>query len=67
MDFSQRAQHAILALSFIVLGLTGFAFEIPRFLYRAPLGIGRKASGAGAIAWLDVVLLLAGARIMSDT
>ncbi len=29
MDFSQRAQHFVLALSFIVLALTGFALKFP--------------------------------------
>lgn len=60
MDFCQRAQHFILALSFIVLALTGFALKFPDSWIAHLLG-----ADEGIRRWghriAGVVLLLAGA------
>jgi formate dehydrogenase gamma subunit len=60
MDFSQRAQHFVLAFSFIVLALTGFALKFPDSWIARLLG-----SDEGIRRWghriAGVVLLLAGA------
>jgi formate dehydrogenase gamma subunit len=60
MDVSQRAQHLVLALSFMVLALTGFALKFPDSWIARLLG-----SDEGIRRWghriAGVVLLLAGA------
>jgi formate dehydrogenase gamma subunit len=60
MDVSQRAQHWVLAVSFIVLALTGFALKFPDSWIARLLG-----SDEGIRHWAHriagVVLLLAGA------
>jgi formate dehydrogenase gamma subunit len=60
MDFSQRAQHFVLAFSFIVLALTGFALKFPDSWIAVLLG-----SNEGLRRWghriAGVVLLLSGA------
>jgi len=60
MDYSQRAQHFVLAFSFIVLALTGFALKFPNSWIAHLLG-----SEEGIRRWghrmAGVVLLLAGA------
>lgn len=60
MDFSQRAQHFVLALSFILLAVTGFALKFPNSWIAHLFG-----SGEGLRSWCHriagVVLLLAGA------
>ena len=60
MDFSQRAQHFVLALSFIILAVTGFALKFPNSWIAHLFG-----SGEGLRSWCHriagVVLLLAGA------
>jgi formate dehydrogenase gamma subunit len=59
MDFSQRAQHFVLALSFIILALTGFALKFPDSWIAMLLG-----SDEGIRRWghriAGVVLLLTG-------
>jgi formate dehydrogenase gamma subunit len=60
MDFSQRAQHLVLALSFIVLALTGFALKFPDSWIASLLGSDESLRRWGhRIA--GVILLLAGA------
>jgi formate dehydrogenase gamma subunit len=60
MDFSQRAQHFVLAISFIVLALTGFALKYPDSWIARLLGSDESIRRWGhRIAGL--VLLLAGA------
>ncbi len=60
MDFSQRAQHFVLAFSFILLALTGFALKFPDSWIARLLG-----SDEGIRRWghriAGIVLLLAGA------
>ena len=60
MDFSQRAQHFVLAFSFIVLALTGFALKFPDSWVAVLLG-----SNEGIRRWghrvAGVILLLTGA------
>jgi formate dehydrogenase gamma subunit len=60
MDFSQRAQHFVLAFSFILLALTGFALKFPDSWIARLLG-----SDEGIRRWghriAGVVLLLVGA------
>jgi formate dehydrogenase gamma subunit len=60
MNFSQRAQHFILAFSFVLLALTGFALKFPDSWIAHLLG-----SDEGIRRWghriAGVVLLLAGA------
>jgi cytochrome b subunit of formate dehydrogenase len=60
MNFSQRAQHALLALSFIALAVTGFALKYPDSWIAGMLGSSepfRRASHRVAA----VILLLTGA------
>jgi len=60
MDFSQRAQHFILALSFILLAVTGFALKFPDSWIAHLLGSDENVRRWGhRIA--GIVLLLAGA------
>jgi formate dehydrogenase gamma subunit len=60
MDFSQRAQHFVLAFSFILLALTGFALKFPDSWIAHLLGSDESIRRWGhRIA--GVVLLLAGA------
>src|SRR5665213_1384269 len=60
MDFSQRAQHLVLALSFILLALTGFALKYPSSWLAGILGSNESIRRWGhRIA--GIVLLLAGA------
>ncbi len=60
MDFSQRAQHFVLAFSFILLALTGFALKFPDSWVAVLLG-----SNEGLRRWghriAGVILLLTGA------
>jgi formate dehydrogenase gamma subunit len=60
MDFSQRAQHFVLAVSFILLAVTGFALKFPDSWIARLLGSDENIRRWGhRIA--GVVLLLAGA------
>ncbi len=60
MDYSQRAQHFVLALSFILLAVTGFALKFPDSWIARLLGSDENIRRWGhRIA--GVVLLLAGA------
>jgi len=60
MDFSQRSQHFVLAFSFIILALTGFALKFPDSWIAVVLG-----SNEGIRRWghrvAGVVLLVTGA------
>jgi formate dehydrogenase gamma subunit len=60
MNFSQRMQHAVLAISFIILAITGFALKFPDSWVSKLMG-----SHEGIRSWshrvAGVVLLVAGA------
>jgi formate dehydrogenase gamma subunit len=58
MDGSQRIQHAILAISFIVLAWTGFALKYPDNLWAHALGSESVRSWTHRIA--GVIMLLGG-------